>query len=48
MPKGKGEAPSKMVEGMKSHLDSNLMLARDTQRAQTKRCAPGPRDPIRE
>ena len=33
--KGKGEAPSKMVGGAKSHLESNPIPARDAWRAQT-------------
>ena len=45
---GERRTPNKMVEGVKSYLDSNLMLARDTQRVQTKPCAPGPRDPTRD
>ena len=51
MSKGKGEAPSKMVGGAKSHLESNPIPARDAWRAQTSPpkvligCAPGPRDP---
>ena len=45
MSKGKGEAPSKMVGGAKSHLESNPIPARDAWRAQTKTlCTPGPRD----
>ena len=34
-----------MVGGAKSRLESNPIPARDTSRAQTKPCAPGPRDP---
>ena len=33
--KGQRRSPSKMVEGVKSHLESNPISARDTQRAQT-------------
>ena len=36
--KGKGEAPKKMVEGVKSHLESNPIPARDSWRVQTKPC----------
>lgn len=43
---GERRAPNKMVEGVKSYLDSNLMLARDTQR-QTKPCT-RTRDPTRD
>ena len=46
--KGKGDAPSKMVGGAKSHLESNPMPARDTWRAQTKPCVyQGPGAPQR-
>ena len=38
-------SPNKMVGGTKSHLESNPIPARDTWRAQTKPCAPGPRHP---
>ena len=34
-----------MVGWVKSHLESNPISARDTQRAQTNLCTPGPRDP---
>ena len=44
--KGKGEAPERLSgeslspqkEGVKLHLESNPIPARDTQRAQTKPC----------
>ena len=36
--KGKGEASTR-VGGEKSHLESNPMISRDAQRAQTKLCA---------
>ena len=32
---GQSRSPSKMVGGAKSHLESNPLLIRDTQRAQT-------------
>ena len=34
-----------MVEGVKSHLESNPIPSRDARRAQTTLCTPGPRDP---
>ena len=36
---GQRRNPNKTVRGVKSHLDSNFILARDAQRAQTKPCA---------
>ena len=33
---GQRRSPNKMVGGMKSHLESNPIPTRDTQRAQTK------------
>ena len=42
---GQRRSPSKMVGGTKFVLDSNPIPARDTQRAQTNLCTPGPRDP---
>ena len=38
-------SPSKMVGGAKSHLESNLITARDAQGAETYLWAPGPRHP---
>ena len=35
---GQRRSPSKMVEGTKSHLESNPIPARDVWRAQTKPC----------
>ena len=37
--------PSKMVGGVKLHLESNPITPRDARMAQTL-CTPGPRDPI--
>ena len=36
---GQRRSPNKMVGGAKSHLESNPIPTRDTQRAQTKPCA---------
>ena len=36
--KGKRRNPNKMVGGVKSHLESNTIPTRDTQRAQTQSC----------
>ena len=38
-------SPSKMVGGVKSHLESNPIPARDTQRTQTNLDTRGPRHP---
>ena len=47
IPHGQGHrrSPSKIVGGVKSHLESNPLPTRDTQRAQTNLCTPGLRDP---
>ncbi|XP_070336393.1 phospholipid-transporting ATPase FetA-like isoform X3 [Odocoileus virginianus] len=42
---GQRRSHSKTVGGVKSHLESNPMPTRDTQRAATYLCAPGPRAP---
>ena len=36
--KGKGEAPNKMVGGVKSHLESNPIPSRDAWRPQAEPC----------
>ena len=38
-------SPSKTLRGAKSHLESNHITARDTQRLKQTLCALGPRDP---
>ena len=42
---GQRRSPRKTVWGANSPLESNPIPARDTQRAQTSLCAPGPRNP---
>ena len=44
MSKGKGEDPARCRRG-EITFKSNLITAREAQRAQTNLCAPGPRDP---
>ena len=39
------ELPRKPVGGANLHLESNHLITRDAQRAQTNLCSPRPRDP---
>ena len=42
---GQRRSPSKTVRGVKSHLESNPITARDTWRLKQTLCKLGPRDP---